>query len=72
MAILNDQDCKQLANWYRDELTFLGWIGTAIVDGDVTRALALIDQRRGMVRDQIHRFAEAVGVDLTKGQSHGQ
>ena len=62
MAILSADDTKQLANWYRDELTFLKWIGEAIINHDTQRALALIDQRRDMVGDQINRLAEAVGV----------
>ena len=63
MALLNEKDLRQLANWYRDEITFLRWIGEAVVAGDRLRAVRLINQRREMVAAQIRKLAEAVGVD---------
>jgi len=68
MAILDGDDCRRLANWYRDELTFLRWFGEAVADHDWRRAHELINERRDVVGAQIKVLADAVGVETGRSK----
>ena len=66
MALLTVEDTKQLAYWYRDEITFLLEMGEAVASGDRLRCAMILNQRREKVGAKINELAKAVGIDPIK------